>query len=88
MLGNPEVHLQVKGASDRLMVTDGVRHVADVAPQRQREVGGWQAGGAGASVGLAFQPPQDTVSPCRLAFFLTGGGGRERGEKKALAGEH
>lgn len=81
--GNPEVHLQIKGAGDRFMVTDGVHHVADVAPQRQGEVGGRQPWGTGVSVGLPLQPPQDTVSPRRLAFFLTGGGGEEEwGEKK------
>lgn len=58
------------------MVTDGVHHVADVAPQRQAEVGGWQRGGVGASVGLPLQTPQDAVGPCRLAFLFTGGGGR------------
>lgn len=76
--GSPEVHLQVKGASDRFMVTDGVHHVADVAPQRQGEVGGRQPWGTGVSVGLPLQPPQDTVSPCRLALFLTEGRGRGR----------
>lgn len=34
-----EIYLQVKGAGDGLMVTDGVRHVADVAPQEQGEGG-------------------------------------------------
>lgn len=34
-----EIYLQVKGAGDGLMVTDGVHHVADVAPQEQGEGG-------------------------------------------------
>lgn len=68
------------------MVTDGVHHVADVAPQRQGEVGDWQLGGVGASMGLPLQPPQDAVSPCRLAFLLTDRE-EEWGEKKELAGE-
>lgn len=58
------------------MVTDGVHHVADVAPQRQAEVGGRQPGCMGASVGLPLQPPQDAVGPRRLAFLFTGGGRR------------
>lgn len=72
VLGSPEVHLQVKGASDRLMVTDAVCHVADIVLQCQQEVGGWYTGGQGAGLGrLPLQPPQDAVSPRRLAFFLT-----------------
>lgn len=82
MPGSREVHLQVKGAGDRLMVTDGVHHVADVAPQGQGEVRGWQLRGAGASVGQPLQPPQDAVSPCRLAFFLTGGGRKRRNRER------
>lgn len=39
VLGSPEVHLQVEGAGDRLMVTDAVCHVADVVLQRQQEAG-------------------------------------------------
>lgn len=53
------------------MVTDGVHHVADVGLQHQGEVGDWQLGGVGASMRLPLQPPQDAVSPCRLAFLLT-----------------
>lgn len=68
------------------MVTDGVHHVADVALQRQGEVGGWKLGGVGASMGLPLQPPQDAVSPCRLAFLLTEEE-KEWGEKKGLARE-
>lgn len=65
VLGSPEVHLQVEGASDRLMVTDAVCHVADVVLLRQQEAGGVGLGW------LPLQPPQDSVSPRRLAFFLT-----------------
>jgi hypothetical protein len=83
--GSPEVHLQVKGASDRLMVTDVIHHVANVALQRQGEVGGWQIGVEGLSLGLSLQSPQDAVSPCRLAFFLTGIREKEWEEKKELA---
>lgn len=80
--GSLEIHLQVKGAGDRLMVTDAVLHVADIAPQRQAEVGGRQPLGVGVGPGLPLRPPQDAVGPCRLAFFLTGGGGEEEcGEK-------
>lgn len=75
--GSLEIHLQVKGAGHRLMVTDTVHHVADIAPQRQEEVGGWRPLGLGVGLGLPLQPPQDTVGPSRLAFFLTGGGGEK-----------
>lgn len=79
VLRSPEVHLQVEGASDRLVVTDAVCHVADVALQRQQEAGGLSTGAGGLSTGgqgvglgwLPLQPPQDSVSPRRLAFFLT-----------------
>lgn len=84
--GGPEIHLQVKGAGDRLMITDGVHHVADVAPQRRLEVRGWQPWGVGGGPGLPLQPPQDAVSPCGLAFLLTGRG-RKRMGREGLAGE-
>lgn len=72
VLGSPDVHLQAEGASDGLVVADAVCHVADVALQRQQEAGGWETGGHGAGRGrLPPQPPQDAVSPRRLAFFLT-----------------
>lgn len=83
-----QVHLQVKGASDRLMVTDAVHHVADVAPLRQAEVGGQQLRGVGVIPALPSQSPQDAVGPCRLAPFLTGGEKEEkRGQEKGLAGK-
>lgn len=69
---SPGVYLQVKCAGDRLMITDAVHHVADVASQRQGEVG-LLTGDMGAGLGLPLQPPQDPVSPGRLAFFLTEG---------------
>lgn len=84
--GSPQVHLHVKGAGDRLMVTDGVHHMADVALQRQAEVGGRQPGGVGASGGLPLQPPQDAVSPCRLALFLTGDGRGRTGKEERVGG--
>ena len=37
--GSLEIYLQVKGAGDGLMVTNGVHHVADVAPQEQGKGG-------------------------------------------------
>ena len=76
--GGWAVYLQVKGAGDRLVGSYAVHHVADVAPQNQGEVGRWQCGGVAVGLGLPLQPPKDAVGPRRLAFFLTGGGGRGR----------
>lgn len=78
-LGEPGYHLQLKGASDRLVIADVVVHVAGVAAQGQGQPP-LPGGLLRLEARKAFYSPEDPVGPSRLPFLLTaetkGGGER------------
>lgn len=78
-LGEPGYHLQLKGASDRLVIADVVVHVAGVAAQGQGQPP-LPGGLLRLEAGKAFYSPEDPIGPSGLPFLLTAetkGGGED-----------
>lgn len=69
-LGEPGYYLQLKGASNRLVIADVVVHVAGVAAQRQ---GNPSLPGHLLRLGArkTFHSPEDPIGPSWLPFLLT-----------------